>query len=800
MTYRAGGARPMAGMPQHVPPQHGTSPWWTLPVIFLLLFRLGSEPSLALDPTWSEVLRWAHVRGLKWGSDIVFTYGPLGFLTPLAAYYPGHDRLFSIAQILLAAGQAGVFALALRAASRWTALAAIAMLVIWSRWIAGDVAWYATYAFAFALVLAGADRAARWQWSTWLLLDVLLAAIALIKFTSAVVFGMWTACLTIWLLWQRRRVDAGVFIAAAVAAWLAMWTACGQTLRGLVDYLRSSLEVAGGYGSAMGLEPERGLQALGIATLLGTVFAVGWIVWKRYPRNTACMAFVFLAALSFIVWRASFTRVDHWPMLFAALSLFPLAALCCDRRSGAERGWSLAAWGVVALSFLTFLIGMPAAPGGILSTAGSSVAQNLRVLHKLRRFERERREQWHALQTSIKLPRIAQMVGSESVDLLMVDQGIVLGLGLDYRPRPVFQSYSAYTPELLRLNEAHFAGAAAPRFVILKLQPIDGRYPMQEDGLALAMLLKRYRPRFTEAGYLLLERSSLDASPITAPPTSAYRELRLGEPIQLPQSDSPLLIFADVQLSWLGRLRAFVLREPALGMNVQTHAGESLNFRLFRRGAQSGFVIAPLLLDARDWTRLPEANADRRAAQVSISPLDSAQIGLFAPEVRIAVVPLGGPFAMEDHSVLEESSAYPGFSQPASDQSAVFDVVEERGHRAVFMHAPSWIEFSLAPGDYRLHGAAGLLERTVTDGGCIAGHADGVMAEASLRELGIPSRSLWQAHIDPFAAPVDGTERMFAIDRLHLSQAATLRIAFAMRSNSTCDWSYLRDLKMEPVP
>ncbi|MBS0584395.1 MAG: hypothetical protein JSS42_14965 [Proteobacteria bacterium] len=800
MIFQGGAAERPADPAALAQSRRGAGMWWTLPAVFLLLLHFGERPSSDLDPTWSMVLRWAHLHGLQWGRDIVFTYGPLGFLTPMASYYPGADRLFDVAQILFALGQAAVVALALRAVPGWIALAVIAVVAIWLRGIAGDAAWYATFAFAFAVVVNSAQSVARRRWPLWAALGFLLAAIASIKFTSTVVLALWVSCLVAWCLCRRRYADAAVICGSAVVSWLVIWLASGQELSGLFAYLATSFDIVSGYGPAMSMEADRRLEAFAIAAQIVEMVALVWIVRARYGSWATWFTLAFFGALSFIVWRASLTRADHWPMFFACASLIPLAALCCEGRYRSARSSTVAAGIVVLLSMTAFLATSPATPGAMVSEAGASVAQNLRVLRGLKRFERARKAEWEALRASVKLPRIAETVGRESVDVLMLDQVVALGLELDYRPRPVFQSYQANTAATLRLNEAHFSGDAAPRFVILKMQAIDARFPMQEDGLALAMLLKRYRPRLIEAGYLLLERTSLDAAPITLPPASAYRESRLGEPIELPQSDSPLLIFADVQLSWLGRLRAFLLREPPLALNLQTQAGEQLTFRLLRRGAQSGFVIAPLLLDARDWTRSPGANADRRAAQVSISPVDSSQANLFAQEVRVALVPFTGPFAMEDHSALEESAAYPGFSQPASDQSAVFDVVNERGHRVVFMHAPAWIEFSLAPGEYRVRGALGLLERAAADGGCIAGHADGVMAEASIRELGTQPRALWQARINPFAAPADNAERELDIESFHLPRAATLRIAFAMQANNTCDWSYLRDVQIEPVP
>src|SRR5579859_66878 len=39
---------------------------------------------LGADASWSAVLQWAHIHGLQFGTQIVFTYGPLGYL--LAPY------------------------------------------------------------------------------------------------------------------------------------------------------------------------------------------------------------------------------------------------------------------------------------------------------------------------------------------------------------------------------------------------------------------------------------------------------------------------------------------------------------------------------------------------------------------------------------------------------------------------------------------------------------------------------------------------------------------------------------------
>ena len=60
--------------------------WAGILTFFVLTFPtvpLGID----LDSSWSAVLVYAHQHGLQFGKDIVFTYGPLGFLT--VPYYAG---------------------------------------------------------------------------------------------------------------------------------------------------------------------------------------------------------------------------------------------------------------------------------------------------------------------------------------------------------------------------------------------------------------------------------------------------------------------------------------------------------------------------------------------------------------------------------------------------------------------------------------------------------------------------------------------------------------------------------------
>src|SRR6185436_5439341 len=87
---------------------------------------------------------------------------------------------------------------------------------------------------------------------------------------------------------------------------------------------------------------------------------------------------------------------------------------------------------------------------------------------------RMRLESHHrALERMYDLPRIRTAVGREPIDVFGSNQSMALLNHLNYRPRPVFQSYSAYTPELVELNAAFLESDRAPRFMLFQHEALD---------------------------------------------------------------------------------------------------------------------------------------------------------------------------------------------------------------------------------------------------------------------------------------------------------------------------------------
>ena len=68
----------------------------------------------------------------------------------------------------------------------------------------------------------------------------------------------------------------------------------------------------------------------------------------------------------------------------------------------------------------------------------------------------------------------------------------LIALGLDYRPRPVIQSFSSFSPRLQALDRDHFKARTRPKLLSLRIEDIDGRLPTMATGPSLPVIGQWY--------------------------------------------------------------------------------------------------------------------------------------------------------------------------------------------------------------------------------------------------------------------------------------------------------------------
>lgn len=297
-----------------------------------------------LDPSWRYLLTAAHGRGLRFGHDLVFTYGPLGWLfSPAAASWPQLVASTAVTAAVLLAGftavrwllrralPPGLCDLAVLAAASLISvgtaelLATMVVLVVLARLanpdrpvgpvavgvagLVGGVALTTKFGvgellvavgFVFAVGSAGTTAAGRTRAGDGAARDGSAGGT-----TGGMAPGV------------RARVASRVlgWAVAVAAGFAAAWVGTGQRVGDVAGFVRGSAEIQRGYQTAMVFDaPGRSGEAVGDAVALVALLAgcVVLLVRARGRRvRAAALAAVAVVAVCYDLLQA---YVRHDPV------------------------------------------------------------------------------------------------------------------------------------------------------------------------------------------------------------------------------------------------------------------------------------------------------------------------------------------------------------------------------------------------------------------------------------------------------------------------------------------------------
>lgn len=567
---------------------------WAMAFISLLSFPSYTAAN-DLDASWSQAYGHFLAHGFQAGVDYVFTFGPLGYFFT-QAFQP---ELF---------WQAYIWQLATKLLLVWN-LCRISR-DIENRWARAALAIFtlillpcapAQDSFYFVLIVSGGMVLARSERASRVLIAANIAALAacsLVKFT----FFTLAAVMVIAAAVSNGRRGAW-YLAGYCVAFLISWVLSGQAVYHIPAYLSTSAAVAAGYG-AMALPGEPALVWLGASFLL--VISASFFLGIRFDRKGMASAFALLIAI-LLSWKQGFVRQDsaHVCLFFIQASLIGLLSLAksdSSRRPGKHKAFLVCGAGL--LGILGLWLSLPAGRQASIITDHLTIrtAKNLLAAEmpqrEFTRLGEERRRlalEWH-------LTKISRMVGDEPVDVISFQQGIALLNGLNYRPRPVIQSYAAFTPELSRMN-SDFVARSRPKYMLYSLESIDDRLPTLDDSLSLLQMVYGYQPAVTEKGLVLLRRRTKSKG-VPAQIGVVSTTAEMGQEIAVPSSDGLRVAKVFFRNTPLGTVESAALRPRNLWIVVRLENGKTRRFRLIPAMARTGFLLSPLPMTTEEAVNL----------------------------------------------------------------------------------------------------------------------------------------------------------------------------------------------------
>ncbi|MEZ4769876.1 MAG: hypothetical protein R2844_15770 [Caldilineales bacterium] len=541
---------------------------------FLLLpDALFIRPRAGLDPSWAIAINLAFERGMRFGDDFIFTFGPLGiFATRLNI---GVSPLAMVAwDVFLFASIAAVLFLVLRETRTYLAvflafLAALLFTVVAPLTTALINTLFIIYLF---LLIYHLRRGAGWA------LALAVVYSWLIFFTKANMgipaLALMAATLAFLLIRPRPGGRRPVFVAIAgfVLLGVVLTVALNVDLPGFV---LGSWHLADAYNDAMAFplasSPLPGEMLPLSLAIVAAFLLMALVNWRSMLADLDFLfAYLMVAGYIFLVFKHAYVRTWGHPWYFfqsvpAAVGLLALFAGPLLRR------W---AGGVF---FFALLCAFPAGVQLANSDAAVSKVAQLRTYVSMATSEPPYYPDNPDQQAQILPQSTLDLIGDGTVDVMPWEISTIYFNDLAYDPRPVVQSYTAYDGWLDERNYEKYMSDSAPEFILFSMGEIDRRHPFFIEPRTRRALLTHYQIVQQMPEYLLLQRRTEPLAITETPGPSGTA--KLGEFIDLPPSDALQFISADIEYSLAGKVLRTVYQPRLLWVTVEFEDGETRTFQ-----------------------------------------------------------------------------------------------------------------------------------------------------------------------------------------------------------------------------
>ncbi len=588
-----------------------------LPWIFFLMFLWMAlamvpmppqPPGTGLDASWAHALNLAHAQNLIFGRDVVFTFGPLGYL---------YNPVPGLAEPFLAL------------ACIWAVhgLFLIGVLLIW-RSFGHRLIVFVSWAVLSGNMLLTSLPFERMQLSFLSIAIGIVASLVArgdagpgylaIAGTMAGLMPLFktnegiAACAIYYILLAslflttgkdsgtaRRKVWAFALVPPLV--FIFAFVLVERNISGLWSFLTTSLQLVMGYSEAMATPGPAYQAILAVFSLLALGFVIPLLaVCPRDLRKGFMPALI----AAFFAFKSGVVRQDemHVDLLQIKLAVAGLFLLVCTRNVRDQRlsiAYVLASFSFGAILYQQAfpLFSQTAKSRALLSDTLANLSASWHfssTWEQLNKYNRQRLEK-------LRLDGVIfNAVIGGTVDDVPFELDIVEANGWRWKPRPVFQSYSAYTPALDQLNARHLASRESAEHIILQWEDIDGRHPLLDDAASWRSLFDHYDVELSRPDLLVLKRRESARYLAPRPIGSVNGAWASDIAVPAPTTNGFIIMRAEIGKSLYGILRGMLFRNDATYLNATHISGAKSRWRVTRANLVNGALLAYLPRNLRE--------------------------------------------------------------------------------------------------------------------------------------------------------------------------------------------------------
>jgi hypothetical protein len=542
-----------------------------------------NTPDLSIDGSWMLALPAAVEKGMTFGSDFLFTYGPLGFLVTRIPLH--HNKLYYIVvDIYFLSNVAYLLYYILKRNSNLITYAIIYVVCITFGYLYNaNLVLTLTWILVFMLFLF-----IKHNQKAVLINSILLTLFLFFTKVNVgiIVIGFLYSCLAFCVYLKRITLkEMTVYLSVHLLATILL----SYFLRvDLYRYIIGSLHLIDAYNDAMFMQIANPVN-LYFAIFIIAVFVIISVKYFKAIKQDLFLLYVFLlvASMLYIVFKQGFVRADgHYLGFFIYSTPFiSLVLLFCtiDKLRQA----------LTKLVVFTLFLGYVNSIGEITPLyyfGAIDLKVQLLGSYIANASNKEYQFDYTFLKPQQEIPEhISKKIGNSTVDIIPTDISYIILNNLNYNPRPVIQTYSAYDAYLDNINFEKYNSADAPEYIIFTLESIDNRYAFYDETKTKLAILKNYEVIDRSWKYLLLRKLRRPGTIETVKRTKGTA--KINEYFSVSKTTDLQYLKPDIEYSLLGKLKRFFHQPPQLSVSFILSNGEIKTFKAIKTVVNAGVII-----------------------------------------------------------------------------------------------------------------------------------------------------------------------------------------------------------------
>lgn len=608
----------------------------TVFIFFLLLsvpFNLITEPTSGMEASWRIGLNMCLQQGLVWGKDVVFTYGPLAFLqTRLALYVTEFPIiLFSVFVWL---NVVFIFFYFLRQVKLFLFLdffIALLIVLMFHYIVKIEVSTTLVYIILFQLLFS-------LKHTNYFFLIIANVTATIAVFIKLTYFFPLLVFLSLYLLavtFLKTGLNRKKVFLIYVCNILLFLSFCYLLRVDFKEYIIASLHIVSAYNEAMMELPSKesaftyllqgifsnanasllSLIILSITILITSPFllTVFYSVRRNKFNHLTLLTAIFCLIFLFLTFKYAFVRHGGLSYLYPPVLLYLFGLMTCF--SSVREKWRR--YYVYFICIVLFVPSVLLVNKHIMlrkTFTYYSLLEKAKSLFRKQSSDSSNRQNepfTHIIPDSIK-----NQIGANTVDVIPMEISFTHFNHLQYHPRPVIQSYTAYDAYLDTKNFNFYNSANAPHFVIYTTNTIDNRYHFYDEPKTKFNLLRHYDFVDSFPNQVLLKRRAVSRSSAIIRQEST--EILLNNEFTISNKKILQLSSFNIQYTTLGSIVRFLYQPPLIQITFYLENGTAQTHRLVKSAVEVPVLVNKYISDNRDFVNLFSNNIDSIATIKSI--------------------------------------------------------------------------------------------------------------------------------------------------------------------------------------